>query len=223
MLEKVKETQAALCVTFKNSNEQLNNVISYKYGLERLGSVTWERAPSRFLTFSDPAQYSAKNLGNFVINGVLKRNDGMYQSPEFQVFHLEAYGLVLSRCPQSEEEYAQLNDANCKAGLCLMTEKEIKSSNLNHNQIGVDFAQKCGIKLLVNQPIKLKALSPKPVQVLKSIVQACQFINDMIIDKKIQPVYLFCAEGACISPTVVLAYLCIYRHMEFNDAKNLVL
>ena len=46
-----------------------------------------------------------------------------------------------------------------------------------------------------------------------SIFQACQYLNDMISNKG-QKVFVYCNSGVSRAPTVIMAYLCLYKMVK---------
>jgi len=46
-----------------------------------------------------------------------------------------------------------------------------------------------------------------------SIFQACQYINDMVYNKK-QQVSIYCNTGLSRAPTIIMAYLCLYKKVK---------
>lgn len=51
-----------------------------------------------------------------------------------------------------------------------------------------------------------------------SIFQACQYLNDMVNNKN-QKVFVYCNSGVSRAPTILMAYLCLYK--KVNDWKNI--
>lgn len=46
-----------------------------------------------------------------------------------------------------------------------------------------------------------------------SIFQACQYLNDMVNNKN-QKVFVYCNTGVSRAPTIVMAYLCLYKKVN---------
>lgn len=197
--------------------------IKYQYILNKQGkkkSILERTSNMRSLAIQkvsdytgQPEQLEGKDRSIFVVNGQAEIKDGNFLRP-FKIQQLDRTGVYSGSYPSTADHMEQLAQKEITAVLCLQTQEDFKNTSTEWFDT---------LKLLKNSGI----LFAKNFQVYDtdeheyhlSIFQACQYLNDMVNNKQ-QKVFIYCNTGISRAPTIIMAYLCLYKKVkEWQDTE----
>ena len=86
----------------------------------------WESGANRKITFDDPSNYKGRDLTgmNFIVNGVLRKQDGWYRSLSFQPVKIGGFNIYIGKCPTEPSHFMKLKSLGIDAAFNLMHESE---------------------------------------------------------------------------------------------------
>lgn len=143
----------------------------------------------------------------FIVNGYAEKDDGNFLNP-FQVTQLVGSGLFVGPYPSDDFDITILKNKGVSAVLNLQTKDDFERHQIDWKRTLKIFYHN-GIVLAKNFPV-----NDLHEEIYSSdIIQAAQYLNDMINNKNLN-VYIYCSSGISRAPTVILAYLTLFKKAQ---------
>mmetsp|Transcript_16995 Transcript_16995/g.26196 ORF Transcript_16995/g.26196 Transcript_16995/m.26196 type:complete len:427 (-) Transcript_16995:1239-2519(-) len=166
--------------------------------------------------FGDDPAFFKDEPEVFIINGYAEKVDGNFLPP-FKPRRLGDSGVVIGQFIQTEEEVKILKKMGITAILCLQTKEEQQQLTVEWNYL-LQFFYGYGMTLAKN--LQINEIDDEQDQA-RNVFQASQYLNDMINNKD-HRVYVYCTSGITRAPTVVAAYLALYKKVKCWEYPQLI-
>mmetsp|Transcript_11457 Transcript_11457/g.19382 ORF Transcript_11457/g.19382 Transcript_11457/m.19382 type:complete len:304 (+) Transcript_11457:792-1703(+) len=223
MLEKYGEEVAPYELSVKMDNSAVEGSgqplhISYKYmitsGVREEEEV--ERDPSRLIEIHNPLLYkgqisldlinnSHKSISqSWIINGCVERNDKNFFK-NFTYSKVEGTDILIGSYPILETDVLKLQQEGVTAILNLQTVKDLGHRGYTWSKL-VQLYEEKGIQKSMHYPID----DQDEAEYQTHVLTAAQYLNDLTKNQG-HKVFIHCNSGISRSPTVLLAYMCLYK------------
>lgn len=156
---------------------------------------------------SFPEQLEQSNGNIFIVNGQAEKKDANFLRP-FIIQQLDNTGIFTGSFPDSAEHMDKLVEKGITAVLCLQTQEDFKSTSQDWKET-LKLLKFSGILFAKNFQVD----DTDEHEYHMSIFQACQYLNDMVNNKN-QKVFVYCNTGISRAPTIIMAYLCLYKKAD---------
>ena len=134
---------------------------------------------------------------------------------KFKIDKIGDTDVYLGPYPQNTEEAQKLKDEGITAVLNIQNDQEINFRQIPNQQIE-DFYRKNDMEI-IRCPIR--NFSEKDLKA--QLPHAACLLNDLISNRN-KKVFVHCTAGVGRAPSVVLAYLCLYKKVDLWDDVNAV-
>jgi len=149
------------------------------------------------------------------VNGYCEQDDGNFCRP-FHVTKLGDSGIFIGSFPNDETDILHLKNQGVSAVLNLQTLYNLKSFGIDwKNNLKLFYVN--GIVVAKNVPVN----DSSEDTYCQDIFQAAQYLNDMINNKNLR-VFIYDQSGVSRSPSVVMAYLTLFKKVQFWNYVPLV-
>lgn len=150
-------------------------------------------------------------LKTWVINGQITIQDGNYLGKDFSVTRIDDTGLWFGSYPADASDIQSIRRHGIKAILNVQTEAELALREIDIRKIQATCMQQ------QIQFMRLPLKENDEGEYAFDLFRICQKINQIIEVERKGPLLVHCTSGVTRSPTVALAYLCIFKKIEDWD------
>lgn len=149
-----------------------------------------------------------------MVNGCVHKADGNFLKG-FEVFNI-GENLLIGSYPTLEKHIQYLKSEEVTLVLNLMTSQEISDLNFDYQTLRGVYRS---LKIKV---VELPLSDANQVAYQKQLFKACKVLHK-VLEESGDCVFIHCASSLSRSPTLVVAYICLYiKHPEWQEPQKVV-
>lgn len=205
-------------VTLKQGRQTTINepiYFTYNYSIVSAGGEQHERTQVRKAKIVDPSNYTGHLAGdpcqvevseNFIINGELQKCDGTFV-PAFSCSHVADTNVFVGPYVQNISDLGALRSHRIQAVLNLLTQHQMAERGIDWARLQGELRAE-GVTHIVHCPVDANSSVNH-----EQVFEAAQRLQELVAGRNSR-VFVQCQAGLTVAPSVVLAYLTLYKRVD---------